>query len=54
MSETRQAERWAALNAAQAQLNKEERRYFIGAGVMIFALVVGCVAMLGSLAASLR
>lgn len=54
MSESRLAERWAALKAAQAQRDKEERRFLIGAGLMIFAIIVGCVAMLWPVAAGVR
>ena len=53
MSENRQAERWAALRASQAQLDQEGRRFLIGAVVIIAALVIGCVAMLGSFASTL-
>jgi len=54
MSERRQVERWAAFEAAQAQRDKEERRFFIGAGVMILTVVVACATILGSFATSLR
>jgi hypothetical protein len=54
MSENRQTERWVAFKAAQAQRNKEEHRFVIGAGVMILTVAVACVAILGPFAASLR